>query len=59
MFRSFNFINKQITFIDRIYGLKSFPEKYDKTGKLVRKYCPELSDYPDKVSDHILGFYIK
>ena len=32
----------------RLYGLVSFPSKYDKTGSLVRKYCPELAKYPDK-----------
>ena len=34
-----------------MYGLESWPQKTDKTGALVRKYCPELKDYPDKVSD--------
>jgi len=32
----------------RVYGLASFPAKYDKTGELVRRYCPELKDFPDK-----------
>ncbi|EPQ31922.1 uncharacterized protein PFL1_00121 [Pseudozyma flocculosa PF-1] len=32
----------------RLYGLATFPAKYDKTGALVRKYCPELSKFPDK-----------
>lgn len=32
----------------RNYGMTTFPAKYDKTGKLVRKYVPELKDYPDK-----------
>ncbi|WWD22279.1 hypothetical protein CI109_106770 [Kwoniella shandongensis] len=32
----------------RVYGLVSWPQKTDKTGALVRKYCPELKDYPDK-----------
>lgn len=32
----------------RNYGTTTFPAKYDKTGKLVRKYVPELKDYPDK-----------
>lgn len=32
----------------RVYGLSTFPVKYDKTGSLVRKYCPELKDFPDK-----------
>ncbi|WWC67038.1 uncharacterized protein I206_100945 [Kwoniella pini CBS 10737] len=32
----------------RVYGLVSWPQKTDKTGELVRKYCPELKDFPDK-----------
>lgn len=32
----------------RVYGATSFPVKYDKGGSLVRKYCPELKDFPDK-----------
>ncbi|UZJ57312.1 hypothetical protein CBS101457_006632 [Exobasidium rhododendri] len=32
----------------RVYGAATFPVKYDKSGTLVRKYCPELKDYPDK-----------
>lgn len=32
----------------RLYGLATFPTKYDKTGALVRKYCPELAKFPDK-----------
>lgn len=32
----------------RLYGLATFPAKYDKTGALVRKYCPELAKFPDK-----------
>ncbi|KAJ9107732.1 hypothetical protein QFC21_001192 [Naganishia friedmannii] len=32
----------------RVYGLVSWPLKTDKTGALVRKYCPELRDIPDK-----------
>ncbi|KAF9459758.1 FAD binding domain of DNA photolyase-domain-containing protein [Collybia nuda] len=32
----------------RVYGVQSFPKKYDKTGKLVRKFCPELSKFPDQ-----------
>ncbi|WWC57893.1 uncharacterized protein I303_100428 [Kwoniella dejecticola CBS 10117] len=32
----------------RVYGLVSWPQKTDKTGALVRKYCPELKDFPDK-----------
>ena len=27
--------------------------KTDKSGALVRKYCPELKDFPDKVSASI------
>lgn len=27
----------------------SFPEKFDKSGRLVRKYCPEPADFPDKL----------
>jgi hypothetical protein len=34
---------------DRVYGLESWPMKTDKSGALVRKYCPELKDFPDKV----------
>ncbi|CBQ72710.1 related to Deoxyribodipyrimidine photolyase [Sporisorium reilianum SRZ2] len=32
----------------RLYGLATFPAKYDKTGALVRKYFPELAKFPDK-----------
>lgn len=32
----------------QVYGLSTWPSRYDKTGYLVRKYCPELKDYPDK-----------
>ncbi|KAK4686103.1 cryptochrome, partial [Tremellales sp. Uapishka_1] len=32
----------------RVYGLVSWPLKTDKHGDLVRKYCPELKDFPDK-----------
>ncbi|WRT63450.1 uncharacterized protein IL334_000355 [Kwoniella shivajii] len=32
----------------RVYGLVSWPQRTDKTGALVRKYCPELKDFPDK-----------
>lgn len=32
----------------RLYGLATFPAKYDKAGALVRKYCPELAKFPDK-----------
>lgn len=33
---------------NRVYGAVSFGKKHDKTGKFVRKYCPELADMPDK-----------
>lgn len=32
----------------RVYGLATFPQKYDSHGSLIRKYCPELKEYPDK-----------
>ncbi|KAJ3114416.1 hypothetical protein HK100_001667 [Physocladia obscura] len=32
----------------KLYGLVSFPSKYDASGKLVRQYCPELANFPDK-----------
>lgn len=32
----------------RVYGLATFPAKYDKNASLVRQYCPELKDMPDK-----------
>lgn len=32
----------------RVYGLATFPAKYDKSGYVVRKYCPELANFPDK-----------
>ncbi|PWN40259.1 Cryptochrome/photolyase FAD-binding domain-containing protein [Ceraceosorus guamensis] len=32
----------------RVYGLATFPQKYDPSGSLIRKYCPELKDFPDK-----------
>lgn len=32
----------------RLYGLATFPAKYDKSGSLIRKYCPELAKFPDK-----------
>jgi len=32
----------------RVYGTESFPKKYDKSAKMVRKYCPELAKFPDK-----------
>lgn len=28
----------------------SWPQRTDKSGALVRKYCPELKDFPDKVN---------
>ena len=40
--------------IDRVYGVVSFPTKYDKTGALVRKFCPELAKFPDKVNSILL-----
>ena len=30
----------------RIYSPESFYQKYDKQGAYVKKYCPELKDYP-------------
>lgn len=32
----------------RCYSPVAFPTKYDKTGQLVRKFCPELKDFSDK-----------
>lgn len=32
----------------RVYGLATFGQKFDKSGSLIRKYCPELKDFPDK-----------
>ncbi|KAG9104285.1 hypothetical protein FRC06_004035 [Ceratobasidium sp. 370] len=32
----------------RVYGVASWPAKFDKTGALVRKYIPELQNFPDK-----------
>lgn len=32
----------------RVYGVESFPKKYDKNGDFVRKYCPELKNMPKK-----------
>jgi len=32
----------------RVYGVESFPKKYDKNGDYVRKYCPELKNMPKK-----------
>jgi len=31
-----------------IYGVQSFATKYNKTGKLVCKFCPELAKFPNK-----------
>ena len=28
----------------------TWPQRTDKAGEFVRKYCPELRDMPDKVS---------
>lgn len=45
----------------RVYGAATFPVKYDKGGSLVRKYCPELKDYPDKYiySPHLAPLHIQ
>jgi len=32
----------------RVYGVESFPKKYDKNGDYVRKYVPELKNMPKK-----------
>ncbi|KAI9804859.1 MAG: hypothetical protein M1825_001228 [Sarcosagium campestre] len=32
----------------RVYSPTAFPQKWDKRGDFVRKYVPELKDYPDK-----------
>jgi cryptochrome len=32
----------------RVYSPTAFPKKYDPTGALVRHYCPELSQFPDR-----------
>ena len=32
----------------RVYSPETFYVKYDKTGKYIRKYCPELKNVPDK-----------
>lgn len=32
----------------RCYSPIAFPQKYDKTGAIVRKYCPALKGYSDK-----------
>lgn len=32
----------------RVMGPASFPAKYDKDGYLVRKFCPELKDFPNR-----------
>ncbi|PWN24705.1 Cryptochrome/photolyase FAD-binding domain-containing protein [Jaminaea rosea] len=41
----------------RVYGLATFPAKYDKDGYLVRKFCPELKDVPKKYiySPHLMS----
>ena len=41
----------------RVYGLATFPAKYDKDGYLVRKFCPELKDVPNKYiySPHLMS----
>uniref|UniRef100_A0A0W0FWC1 Photolyase/cryptochrome alpha/beta domain-containing protein n=1 Tax=Moniliophthora roreri TaxID=221103 RepID=A0A0W0FWC1_MONRR len=38
----------------RIYSPTAFPAKWDKSGALVRKFCPELSKYPDQASHSVL-----
>ncbi len=44
----------------RVYGLTSWPMKTDKHGLLVRKYCPELNGFPDKMSlDSISGNHVQ
>ncbi|KAG8681518.1 hypothetical protein FRC11_001019, partial [Ceratobasidium sp. 423] len=32
----------------RVYGVATWPSKFDKTGALVRKYIPELQKFPDQ-----------
>lgn len=32
----------------RVYSPATYGQKSDKTGALIRKYCPELSKFPDK-----------
>ncbi|KAF8709153.1 DNA photolyase, partial [Rhizoctonia solani] len=32
----------------RVYGVATWPSKFDKTGALVRKYIPELRKFPDQ-----------
>lgn len=32
----------------RVYSPATFGQKSDKTGALIRKYCPELAKFPDK-----------
>ncbi|TFK71886.1 Cryptochrome/photolyase FAD-binding domain-containing protein [Pluteus cervinus] len=39
---------RHLVAVNRVYGVKSFPIRFDKTGKLVRKFCPELAKFPDK-----------
>ena len=33
----------------RVYSPVAFAKKWDPTGELVRRYCPELAGFPDKV----------
>ncbi len=35
---------------DHMYGVVSFPMRFDRTGTLVHALCPELRHFPDKVS---------
>ncbi|CAE7232020.1 unnamed protein product [Rhizoctonia solani] len=32
----------------RVYGVATWPSRFDKTGALVRKYIPELQKFPDQ-----------
>ncbi|CEL59601.1 Cryptochrome-2 OS=Gallus gallus GN=CRY2 PE=2 SV=2 [Rhizoctonia solani AG-1 IB] len=32
----------------RVYGVATWPSKFDKTGALVRKYIPELQNFPNQ-----------
>lgn len=32
----------------RVYSPIAFGKKHDPSGKLIRKFCPELADFPDK-----------
>ena len=40
----------------RVYGLVSWPQRTDTHGELVRKYCPELKGFPDKVRTDLWTF---